>query len=294
MFFFVLGSRRLLLYFYFDWITCSLYVIDIFAAIKLLIYGCNHHLFTQHFLGSQALDALLVSLDTRGIRESHLHIMLQKIEVPFRELARKNLLGANVVGHIEKKIGNEVADLSTSPGSNDGTESPNSTVCGTSSESLEPSSSFKIELGRNDRERENALNRYQDLQIWMWKESFNSSILRGMNYGKKQRIPLLGICNLCLDSFMIEDGYCPSCHTTTTKLENGECFFEKCFEEKLKNEPMNFIVSNGTRPLRIRVMKALLICLEVRIIFLPWLVQLVFPSSLLHPDWLISWNFSVS
>jgi hypothetical protein len=231
----------------------------------------------------QAFDALLTSLDTRGIRESHLHIMLQKIEVPFRELARKNLLGAaNRVVHNEKKTGEEVAELSSSPGSNAGTDSPNSTVCGMSSDSLEPSSSFKIELGKNDKERENALNRYQDLQIWMWKESFNASVLRAMTFGRKQRTPLLGVCSVCLDSFMIEDGYCPSC-CTTTKIEDRESFLEqKFFEEKLKNELTNFIVSNCTHPLRIRMMKALLSCLEVRSVISVWLVPMVSVASLVQ------------
>jgi hypothetical protein len=38
----------------------------------------------------QAFDILLTSLDSRGIRESHLRLMLQKIEKSFRENVRKN------------------------------------------------------------------------------------------------------------------------------------------------------------------------------------------------------------
>ncbi|XP_076918162.1 homeobox-DDT domain protein RLT1-like [Bidens hawaiensis] len=38
----------------------------------------------------EAFDALLLSLDTRGARESHLHIMLQKTEMTFKENVRIN------------------------------------------------------------------------------------------------------------------------------------------------------------------------------------------------------------
>lgn len=204
----------------------------------------------------------MTSLDTRGIRESHLYIMLQKIEGPFRELAKRDLLGTDVVCRNEKKTRDEVAELSSSPGSNVDTESPSSTVCGASSDILEPSSSFKIELGGNGKERENALMRYQDLQIWTWKESFNASVLRAMNYGKKQCTPLLGVCNTCLDSYMIEDGFCPSCHTATDPEDRESFLDQNFFEEKLRNGPENFIASN---PLRIRMMKALLSCLEASV-----------------------------
>lgn len=209
----------------------------------------------------QVFDALLTSLDTRGTRESHLYIMLQKVEGPFRELARRALLGTDVVGQNEKKTRDEVAELNSIPGSNVGTESPNSTVCGMSSDPLEPSLSFKIELGRNGRERENALSRYQDLQIWMWKESCNASVLRAMSYGKKQCTPLLGICDVCFDSFMLENGVCPSCRTTTDPEDRESFLDQNFFEEKLKIGPANFIASN---PLRIRMMKVLFTCLEVR------------------------------
>ena len=43
----------------------------------------------------QGFDALLSSLDVRGIRESHLHVMLEKIEMSFKEAVRRNKLHLN-------------------------------------------------------------------------------------------------------------------------------------------------------------------------------------------------------
>ena len=202
----------------------------------------------------------------RGIRESHLHIMLQKIEVPFRERVRKNLSFNCIEGKEGMKTGDELAEVSSSPGCNSGLDSPSSTVCGMNSDSLEPSSSFKIELGRNETERENALKRYEDFQIWMWRECFNSSVLRSLTYGKNRCTPLLGTCHLCFDSYMNVECHGHSCHTTS-KVGNKEGLVEQTIhEEKVKVEPLNFGDSNSSHPLRIRLIKVLLNSLEVRMI----------------------------
>ncbi|XP_027159398.1 homeobox-DDT domain protein RLT1 isoform X1 [Coffea eugenioides] len=213
----------------------------------------------------EAFDALSTSLDMRGIRESHLHIMLQKIEVPFRERVRKNLSFNCIEGKEGMKTGDELAEVSSSPGCNSGLDSPSSTVCGMNSDSLEPSSSFKIELGRNETERENALKRYEDFQIWMWRECFNSSVLRSLTYGKNRCTPLLGTCHLCFDSYMNVECHGHSCHTTS-KVGNKEGLVEQTIhEEKVKVEPLNFGDSNSSHPLRIRLIKVLLNSLEASV-----------------------------
>lgn len=43
----------------------------------------------------QGFDALLASLDPRGVRESHLHSMLQKIEIPFKDTVRRSMVNVN-------------------------------------------------------------------------------------------------------------------------------------------------------------------------------------------------------
>lgn len=212
---------------------------------------------------TQAFDALLTSLDMRGVRESHLHIMLQKIEVPFRDRIQRNSSATRIAG---MKTGDDHADVSSSPGCNAGVDdSPCSTVCAVNSDSLEPSSSFEIELGRNEVERGNTLKRYQDLQTWMWKECFSSAVLRAMTCEKKRCAPLLGVCYLCLDSYMNTEGHCHSCHTTS-KADNRERFLEQTvqFEDRVKVEQMNFMISNSSLPFRIRLVKVLLNSLEVR------------------------------
>lgn len=212
----------------------------------------------------EAFDCLLASLDTRGVRESHLHIMLQKIEGPFKERARRNMSYGDIIGQHGNKCRNESSAASSSPASGASADSPGSTIYGVSSDSLETSSSFKIELGRNEEEKKNAFKRYQGFQIWMWRECLSSLILRALRYGKKRSLPLLGICGHCLDSYLSEEGICPSCNKMSCKVDMNAEFFEQAMDsiDNLKIDYNNLMVSNAC-PLRVRLMKAVLSFLEV-------------------------------
>ncbi|KAL3519817.1 hypothetical protein ACH5RR_017966 [Cinchona calisaya] len=214
----------------------------------------------------EAFDALSKSLDMRGIRESHLHIMLQKIEIPFRERVRKNLSFSCIPGGDGLRTGDELAKVPFSPGCDADLESPSSTLCGMNYNPLEPSTSFEIELGKNETERENVLKRYHDLQIWTWKECVNSTVLRAMTYGKKRCTPLLGSCHLCLGCYINVESHGHSCHITS-KADNRESFLEQRIyvEEKLKVEPVNFTDSNPSHPFRILLIKVLLNSLEASV-----------------------------
>ncbi|KAL6567386.1 hypothetical protein OROGR_001054 [Orobanche gracilis] len=204
----------------------------------------------------EAFDALLTSLDTRGTRESHLHIMLQKIEVCFKERVQRNQLFPNILNH---KDGQEA-------------ESPTSVVCNTKSDMLEPSTSFRIEVGRTETERKNFLKRYEELQTWIWKECFNSSTIRAMAHGKNRCSPLLRICDVCLATYNPED-ICPSCHQTRSKvLARGNSSEQFKCENNLM-DGSDIIMSNSF-PLRIRLIKAILSSLEVAV-----------PSEALHSSW---------
>lgn len=196
----------------------------------------------------EAFDCLLASLDTRGVRESHLHIMLQKIEGPFKGRARQNMS----------------CGASSNPTSGASADSPGSAIYGVSSDSWETSSSFKIELGRNEEEKKNALQRYQGFQIWMWKECLSSSILCAMRYGKKRCLPLLGICGHCLDSYHSEEGICPSCNKMSCEVDMNGKFLEQAMDsmDNLKIDYNNLVVSNAC-PVRVRLMKAVLSFTEV-------------------------------
>nr|GMD93116.1 homeobox-DDT domain protein RLT1 [Ipomoea batatas] len=207
----------------------------------------------------EAFDALLTSLDTRGLRESHLHIMMKKIEIPFRERVRRDTLQNGSVVQCGNATRNEAAEASS------GGDSPSSMVCSTSSDRWEPS--FKIELGKNEEEKRNALRRYQDFQIWMWKEHFGSSILCALAHGQKRCLPLLGVCDRCLDTFLFEEDFCSSCHRRFANVD----FVVKLLESEISYgdiiqfDSENVVISSTSCPLRIILFKALLSMLEVSI-----------------------------
>ncbi|XP_075664015.1 homeobox-DDT domain protein RLT1 isoform X2 [Castanea sativa] len=215
----------------------------------------------------EAFDALLISLDARGIRESHLRLMLQKIESSFKENVQRNMPSANVVGRSGTMVKNEADEMNSSPDCPAGFDSPSSTVCGLNSDMLETSSSFRIELGRNETEKKAALNRYQDFQKWTWKECFNSVTLCAMKYGKKRCSQLLGVCDFCLNCYLSEDSHCLSCHCSFGTSNNDFNFSEHAIqcEEKRKIHMGSFQILDSSLPLGTRLLKSLLAFIEVSV-----------------------------
>ncbi|KAJ6416644.1 hypothetical protein OIU84_002500 [Salix udensis] len=232
---------------------------------------CSGRIFVELHNGSwrvidseEAFDTFLSSLDTRGIRESHLCIMLQKIESSFKENVRRNLGTAIVCqsGTTDEKETVETDTANCSAG-----DSPGSTVCVSSSDTLDAFSLFSIELGRNSAEKKGSLKRYQDFQNWVWKECFNSSTLRAMKYGKKRCEQLLDTCDLCLDTYLSEDTHCLSCHKTF-KFENKKFDFaehEIQCKVKRKIDPGNACTCDSSLPPGTRLLTALLSCIEVSV-----------------------------
>ncbi|KAF5474449.1 hypothetical protein F2P56_006347 [Juglans regia] len=215
----------------------------------------------------EAFDAILMSLDARGIRESHLRLMLQKIETSFKENLRRNTQCANVVAKSGISMKNETDEMNSSPDCPAAFDSPSSTVCGINLDILETSSSFKIELGRNEAEKRAALNRYQDFQKWMWKECFNSLTLCAMKYGKKRCVQLLGICDFCLNTYYSEEFHCLSCHRNFGTSTNGFRVSEHAIqcEGKRKLDTGDFRILESSLPLGTRLLKALLACIEASV-----------------------------
>lgn len=207
----------------------------------------------------QAFDALLTSLDSRGIRESHLRLMLQKIENSFRENVRRNV---QCTAGGENSIKNEADEVDFPSDRHAGSDSSSSTLCGLNSDNtLETSSSFKIELGKNESEKKVALRKYQDVQRWIWKECYNSSTLSAMKYGKKRCKPLVEICDMCLSPYFSEDTHCNSCHRTFA-ANNGFNFSKHAFQCGEKFDSRDNCILDSI-PLRTRLVKALLACIEV-------------------------------
>ncbi|KAF2297763.1 hypothetical protein GH714_002611 [Hevea brasiliensis] len=210
----------------------------------------------------EAFDALLSSLDTRGIRESHLRIMLQKIEKSFKQNVRRNFQSENIVCQNGIAAENEVGEADSSPNCSAGIGSPSSMVCGSSSDALDTSSLFRIELGRNEMEQKGAMKRYQDFQKWTWKECFNSLTLCAMKYGKKRCSQLLTTCDVCFDSYLAEDSDSVSCHQTLNAADKSFNFLEHGIQCKVKRK-LDPGVCDTSLPLGIRLLNALLAFIEI-------------------------------
>ncbi|XP_026420944.1 homeobox-DDT domain protein RLT2-like isoform X1 [Papaver somniferum] len=216
----------------------------------------------------EAFDILLSSLDIRGIRESHLHSMLQKIEVSFKDAVKRNSKCRNHVDPVEDRVKTEVSEIVSSPDRSAGTESPSSTVCAVGSDTVLQSSSFKIDLGRNETEKTDALKRYQDSQRWMWKECFNPSTMCAIKYGKKRCSELLVTCDFCLDSYFPKDNRCPVCHRIFGNLSNSSKSSDsvnQCEEKPRLESDWNIRGLETSLPLRIRLLKAQVAITEVSI-----------------------------
>ncbi|KAD7117894.1 hypothetical protein E3N88_05162 [Mikania micrantha] len=179
----------------------------------------------------EAFDALLLSLDTRGTRESHLHIMLQKIELSFKENIRRN----------------------------------SNNTCFSNPNSMD-SSPFKIEIRRNELEKINAMKRYQDLEMWMWKECLYSSNLSARVHGKPSCTPLQGICDYCHGSYCYEKAICPRCYRSFSTFGDKLCYPELDVQDNVHNaqDPNDWDI---THPIRIRLIKSLLTFMEASVPF---------------------------
>jgi hypothetical protein len=224
-----------------------------FALISMVFYSP---------IPMQDFDILLTSLDSRGIRESHLRLMLQKIEKSFKENVRKNTQYAKIGSIGEGSIKIEANEKCPMPERHSGSDSPSSTLHDLNSGTSETSSSFKIELWKSENEKKAALRRYQDFQKWMWKECYNSSILCAMKFGVKRCKPQVDICEICLNPYFVEDSHCNSCHHTFPS-NNGFSFSKHAFQ-CVGNLSKDICIMEHSLPLRTRLLKVLLSYMEVR------------------------------
>lgn len=208
----------------------------------------------------------MASLDIRGIRESHLHSMLQNIEATFKGTARRHK-------YTEVKLGNSLKeDSSEIVPSNDycsNTGRSKSPICISNHETPEPSTSFLIGFGRNKMEDTDALRRYADTEKWMWEECVHSQFLCARKYGRMRCENLISICNTCHDTYFLEDKHCPSCHRTFS-LAKSSYFLEHVAQCKVKLEDLFWplCILDSLPPLRVRLLRAQLASVEVTYSFL--------------------------
>lgn len=191
--------------------------------------------------------------------------MLQMIETSFKENVRRNLQCANEMVQSGITPKNENDYSSSSPDCTTGFNSPSSTVCGLNLDTMVTSSSFRIELGRNENEKKTAFRRYQDLQRWMLRECFSTSTLCAMKFGEKRCTSLFDICDSCLCLFDSQRSHCPSCHQTFGVGGNDINFLEhkRHCERERKSSPLDTHFLDASLPLKSRLLKAFLAFIEV-------------------------------
>lgn len=193
------------------------------------------------------------SLDVRGVRESHLHFMLLKIEASFKEAVRRNAEANPGLCSISSSLDSDTAEISTT---------------------------FKIELGDNNAiEQCTVLQRFQSFEKWMWDNTLHPGALSAFKYGAKKSSPLFRICRICAELHFIEDICCPGCG----QMRGGVDVDELCFAEQVAQLGDNsrggnagFILRGSIlSPLRIRLLKIQLALVEVSLskLFL-WIIQL--------------------
>lgn len=227
---------------------------------------------------AEAFDALLASLDIRGVREAHLHAVLQKLESPFKQAVKtRSALGKHndVINGLGVKT--EISYKPSCPGyvMEDGNLSASDHD---SSDSSELSRSFTVELGRNNAEKVHVLERYKDFEKWLWRECLESSSLRASKLRKKRGIELLRTCEACHEVYWSRDKHCSCCHGTfeSSRLELKFSQHVLECEEKRRRNDTSWRLQGPTWsfPSRIQLLKAVIAAVEVAI-----------PSEALKPFW---------
>ncbi|XP_039019972.1 homeobox-DDT domain protein RLT1-like isoform X1 [Hibiscus syriacus] len=207
----------------------------------------------------EAFDALLSTLDARGIRESQLRIMLQKIESSFKENVRRNLRCVAAINRSGSSTENEASEIDYSPDFYASFNIASDAICGLNSDASEALYSFKVQLGTNENEMKSALDRYQDFQRWMWKECYNCSTLCAMKYGKKRSVQLFVVCDVP------EEMHCSHCHQTFGSINKNFSFLEhKCNENKKLHTEYTCTLDSSI-PSGISLLKSLCALVEVSV-----------------------------
>jgi hypothetical protein len=184
----------------------------------------------------------MASLDTRGIRESNLHSMLQRIEPTFKQANK--IWGET----IRESLKNEFSKgIDSSPKLSNCFDSPSSSMLSSSSDAMDTvqvSDSFRIQIGRTNSERLDISNRYEGFVKWLWAECYNALVLCAVQYGKKRCSELLQACKICYRTYLAEDNHCSLCHKdfkayfnfSEHQLECGGQMSDRKFEVEVPNK----------------------------------------------------------
>lgn len=239
----------------------------------------------------EAFSALLANLDTRGVREAHLHGVLLKLETLVRQGMRK--LASKM--RVEQKLPanpneDKAVDMSIMRSSSNGVTSTNlkeedgSSGDGTvflGRDSYRHMGAIRVQIGNSQSERHGVLERYKEFDKWFWgKETPALSFLAAMRSRKKRCSELLAKCDMCHDLYWHEEKHCPCCHTTFEVLAKkdknyvehvSEC--EKLWSERSPKEKLQCLIKR--LPCRVQLLKAQFLCVEAAI-----------PADALKSSWL--------
>lgn len=208
----------------------------------------------------QDFNALLSSLDVRGTRECHLHSMLLKVESSFKATARTNLSSATSVKRVSDGVNKEVLQIRPK------LDCYPSTYSSKSFEFASYSNSPGNEFGKNREKENDMVESYNDFEKWMMDECLSSKLLAAHRYGRLRRQQLSDICKHCHELFSCDDTQCPSCHRTCSASERTFDFLEHVTDcERIPSERFGRVLHKLSFPLLIRLLKALLTTIEVRI-----------------------------
>ncbi|KAI4322719.1 hypothetical protein L6164_022386 [Bauhinia variegata] len=245
------------------------------GRIFVELYDCHWRLIDSE----EGFDALMASLDVRGMRESHLHMMLNRIKTSFKESIKRNVPNAMRMQNVDLL---KTKSVEMSRGQ---VCSAISSACNIGSDESETSTSFLIQIGKNENDKKDAFRRYQDFEKWMQMECLNSSVLFATTYGKKRCSQLLGMCDYCRNVAFTEEVPCSSCHRTLRTCNSNFNSAEHLAQKDIKVKAITdypFLLSPSC-PLRMRLLKVLFSVLEASI-----------PNDALQPLWTDSYRKSWS
>ncbi|EFJ11353.1 hypothetical protein SELMODRAFT_447019 [Selaginella moellendorffii] len=195
---------------------------------------------------SQALDALMACLDTRGAREASLYNILTHIGGPVRKAM--------------KSLAQSRAYVESSKGKAEG--SPSSGVFGPSDASPEVPSAIPVELGRSTLEIQHAMDRFKDLDRWLWNRCLarGGKNLKALSLGNKRDVEMLATCELCHGLYWPDENHCPYCHAMVESSKFSS-HVREC-ESKLEAKQG---IGYQLLPSRLQLLKQLLLSVEVAV-----------------------------
>jgi hypothetical protein len=188
--------------------------------------------------------------------------MLQMIEATFKETVKRR--NAAIEQSSVRNIKNGATDMIRA---NFRSEfgSPSNTFSVASDSAIACSDSFKIQLGRNDFEKNAISKRADGFLKRMWRECYDQELTCAAKYGKKRCSVLIQSCKFCYQIYLTEEGHCLSCHKTFKSIFNFSEHTAQC-EEKRRTDPnWKMQISDYSVPIGVRLLKLQLASIEVRL-----------------------------